>query len=114
MLRIDAPADRIIQKPLELVRGWYAAVPRSGAGLRDVQIGGVPVPWSRIRRPDVCEHYPGMLVTGFQITLDLTSYMHAIRNRALAIVFVPNGEAAITVDFAIQKEVAGRCLAASG
>lgn len=112
MLRIDAPANCIIDKPAYVIRGWYATEPRMGAGLNEIQIGGIAVSWSRVPRPDVCEHYPGMLVIGFSILLDVSYYMHAAQNGRLMITIVPKGEAAIPVEFTMHKDVVVRCLAA--
>ena len=109
---IDDPADREITQQMCEIRGW-CRVPPFGSGRVRFQIGGNPVVFTSMRRPDVEAAYPQEKTFGFVIHLDLSCYMLAIRDSALDIEVLGGDTDRTTVRFRVSTSALRKCMAAA-
>jgi len=109
---IDEPPEREISHQMCEVRGW-CTVPPFGSGRLRFQIGGTPVLFTSIRRPDVEAAYPREKTYGFVIQLDLSYYMLAIRDSALEIEALVGDADRTTVRFRVSPAALRTCMAAA-
>lgn len=111
-IRIDDPADLEIVKPVCDIKGWCSA--GTAENLQDLsfEIGGVPVPYSPMLRPDVAELHPHRTVRGFLLHLDLTYCMHSVRNLEF-ILKVKKRSGPAELRFHITPAVWNTCLASA-
>ena len=109
---IDEPAEREITHQMCEVRGW-CTVPPFGSGRLRFQIGGTPLLFTPIHRPDVEAAYPEEKTYGFVIQLDLSYYMLAIRDSALDVEALVGDADRTTVGFRVSTAALRTCMAAA-
>jgi hypothetical protein len=111
-IRIDDPVDLIIVKPGYNIKGWCGSETRDNLASLHFEIGGGPVVYSAMLRPDVEEAYPGLTIKGFLLHLDLSYHMHSIRNQEFVLKVAVRSEEA-ELRFRITPAVLCDCLAAA-
>jgi hypothetical protein len=111
-IRIDRPDNLEIYARLFDVRGWCTVSPSESGRLR-FEIGGLPLLFVPVPRPDVEAAYPDEIVQGFVLHLDLTYYMRAIRDCALELKIIAGDGQESEVRFKISSAALGSCMSAA-
>jgi len=109
-VRIDDPADLEIRRPFSKIKGWCATDcldDLEGLGFR---IGGHPVRYRQMPRPDVEEARPGKSVIGFLMDLDLSQHLPAVRKRQFVVQVITAGAEPIELRLRVSGDALGRCL----
>ena len=107
---IDDPEDLQIRRYICKIRGWCAGDSTESLQALRFRIGGSRVPYTRIQRPDVEEVLHKRSICGFLIHLDLSSYMHGLRDGEFLLKVVAVDEPEIDLRFRVSSEALGKCL----
>jgi hypothetical protein len=110
--RIDEPENLEISEHVCEIRGWCTMPPFGPERVR-FEIGGIPAPFTQMRRPDAEAAYPGQRVRGFVLHVDLTYYMGAIRGSALHLKIIAGEGGEADVRFQVSRAALGSCMAAA-
>ena len=73
MLYIDDPPNKTINYPICPITGWYATKRRT-TGI-EIRLGGNPIQYRHIDRPDVQAAFPGHHSNGFTAVVDLSQHL---------------------------------------
>jgi hypothetical protein len=111
-IRIDDPSDLEIDKPVCDIKGWCSTGSEEGPQNLEFEIGGVPVPYSRLLRPDVDQMYPDWPVAGFLLHLDIGYFIQSVRNLEF-VLKVKERSSHAELRFSITLAALNTCLAAA-
>ena len=112
MLWIDHPSSREISQREMNISGWCAFSPFGDRQVR-LEIGGIPVSFSSVRRRDVEHAYPDCFVLGFDFRLELAYYMRTIRGHTLFLEVVLGDVTRAEARFAVSPKTLRNCMAAA-
>ena len=111
---IDDPADLYLGHPVCRIKGWCSSDREEDLRGLDFRIGGSRVPHSSLPRPDVQGAWPDRAVAGFLVQLDLSFYIHIVRDREFILQVITARLAPVDLHFRVSTGAIGRCLEAAG
>ena len=113
-VEIDDPADRRIENPEGVIRGWFAARDMEIQETFRFRIDGLKLPHRVVRRDDVELVMPGHLIVGFEIPYDLLFYLPYIQNNRLTIEMIFPNYNTLSFRFQIAETALAMCVSAAG
>jgi hypothetical protein len=111
---IDDPPDLQLAHPVCRIKGWCSSDQAEDLRGLDFRIGGSRVPSSSFMRPDVQEACPDKASAGFFVHLDLSFYMHVVRDRGFTLQVITARLAPVDLHFRVSAGAIGSCLEAAG
>jgi hypothetical protein len=112
MIQIDSPVDRELSQRVCEIEGW-CTVPLYGVDRLRFEIDGSPVLYTPIRRIDAEAAYPRARVKGFRLHIDLTCYMHAVRDSKLHLKVIAGDVEESQVQFHLSRSALRICMTAA-
>ena len=89
MLYIDEPSNKTIADPISSITGWYAT--KRKATQVEIRLGGCPIRYRHIDRPDVEAAFPDLYSGGFTAVLDLSQHLNGVTGGSIPWSIVTDG-----------------------
>jgi hypothetical protein len=112
IIQIDSPVDHEISERVREIVGW-CTVPSYGVDQLRFEIDGSPVHYTPVKRIDAEAAYPRERVKGFRLHLDLTCYLHSVRDSKLHLNVIAGDVEESQVQFHVSRSALRICMAAA-